>query len=418
MDVTLKRNVFWKAVEAAVTIVASFLQLAVIARSFDPQSVGRYQLALAWLFLVSALSCFGGIVMVSTRELSNRDVSEHRSIFSAAVVLQTIIAVPMYITCVTVFFSVNYFSTFSLPLSVGSVALLGGLILQMSQALLVSREQIKTVVRASIIAHSVATVSIVVSASYGLSVDILVILWASYHIVNGLILSYFTSAWQLISLRVVQVSEVVKLLREIVQVLVMVLATHLYVRIDVIMLDYFTTKETVARYGAGYVFLDQLMIPSNFMMGALFPNFARSCPARGSEYRMLYHGILVVFAKYLAPIALSIALLSDVLLGWFYGAEYSAAWLSLSILMLAAVFAWLNGPSGTIFISLRKQHIYMWATLLSLLVNVLGNLVFIPVMGAVGAAVSTVLTEATICSFCLWWIHRETGYLPWRRPKA
>jgi O-antigen/teichoic acid export membrane protein len=86
--------------------------------------------------------------------------------------------------------------------------------------------------------------------------------------------------------------------------------------------------------------------------------------------------------------------------------------------MLAAVFAWLNGPSGTIFISLRKQHIYMWATLLSLLVNVLGNLVFIPVMGAVGAAVSTVLTEATICSFCLWWIHRETGYLPWRRPKA
>ncbi len=418
MDLTLKRNVFWKAVEAAVTIVASFAQLAVIARSYDPQSVGQYQLALAWLFLVSAFSCFGGIVMVSTRELSNRGLSAHRSIFSTAVVLQTIIAVPMCITCVPIFLGLNYFSTFALPLSLGSVGLLSGLILQMSQALLVSTGQITQVVRASIIAHSVATVSIVVSAVYGLSVDILVAFWASYHILNGLVLSYFTSAWRLISWRSVQVGEIVKLLREIAPVLVMVIATHLYVRIDMIMLDYFTTKETVAHYAAGYVFLDQLMILSNFMMGALFPNFARSCSARGREYRMLYRGILGLFAKYLVPVALLIGLCSDQLLGWFYGQEYSAAWPSLSILMLAAIFAWLNGPSGTIFISLKKQHIYMWATLLSLLVNVLLNFVFIPVMGGVGAAVSTVLTEATICCFCLWWVHRETGYLPWMRPSA
>jgi O-antigen/teichoic acid export membrane protein len=83
--------------------------------------------------------------------------------------------------------------------------------------------------------------------------------------------------------------------------------------------------------------------------------------------------------------------------------------------MLAAIFAWLNGPSGTIFISLRKQHIYMWATLLSLVVNLVGNLILIPSVGAIGAAISTVLTEAAICGFCLWWIYRETKYLPWMR---
>jgi hypothetical protein len=36
----------------------------------------------------------------------------------------------------------------------------------------------------------------------------------------------------------------------------------------------------------------------------------------------------------------------------------------------------------------------------------------------VGAAISTVLTELAICSFCLYWNYRETGYLPWMRPKA
>jgi O-antigen/teichoic acid export membrane protein len=155
----------------------------------------------------------------------------------------------------------------------------------------------------------------------------------------------------------------------------MVLATHLYVRIDVIMLSYFTNNVVVAQYSAGYLFLDQLMILSNFMMGALFPNFARSSLEGGRDYQILYSGILKLFCKYLMPIALLIALFSKQLLGIIYGADYAMAWLSLSILMIAAIFAWINGPSGTIFISLKKQHIYMWATLLSLLVNIVGNLI-------------------------------------------
>jgi O-antigen/teichoic acid export membrane protein len=83
--------------------------------------------------------------------------------------------------------------------------------------------------------------------------------------------------------------------------------------------------------------------------------------------------------------------------------------------MLAAVFAWINGPSGTIFLSLKKQHLYMWATLVSLAVNILGNLILIPQLGAEGAALSTVLTEFALCSYCLYWIYKETGYLPWMR---
>jgi O-antigen/teichoic acid export membrane protein len=181
------------------------------------------------------------------------------------------------------------------------------------------------------------------------------------------------------------------------------------------MLGYFTDSEVVAQYSAGYLFLDQLMILSNFMMSALFPNFARSCSAHGKEYQALYRGILILFLKYLAPIALLIAIFSRFLLSIVYGSEYAEAWGSLSVLMLAAIFAWLNGPSGTIFISLRKQHIYMWATLLSLVVNLGGNLILIPSVGAIGAAISTVLTEAAICGFCLWWIYRETKYLPWMR---
>jgi O-antigen/teichoic acid export membrane protein len=202
-------------------------------------------------------------------------------------------------------------------------------------------------------------------------------------------------------------------MRQALPVLVMIVATHLYVRVDVLMLTYWTDRETVARYGSAYAFLDQLMILSNFMMGALFPNFARVALARGVEYRTLYRGILLLFGKYLLPIAVLIAIFSRSLLAGVYGPEYSQAGVALSILMVAALFAWINGPAGTIFISLGKQSLYMWATIVSLVVNIIGNIILIPLVGAIGSAIATVLTEAALCIVCLVWIHQITGWLPW-----
>ena len=416
MESRLKRNVFLKAMEAVVTIAASFTQLAVITHKYTPVTVGDYQLVLAWLFLVSALSCFGGIVMVSTRELSQGTDSERSSIYSSAFFLQVLVAIPLCAVA-AVSFSL-LLPQIALPLTVGTIALLGALIFQLSQSLLVSKEQISRVVVASIVGQVVATALLCFAAYRGCSVSILVGAWATCNVAQGIVLFFQSRAWQAISLRRVRLDLLKKLAVECLPVLVMVLATHLYVRIDVIMLSYFTNNVVVAQYSAGYLFLDQLMILSNFMMGALFPNFARTSLDGGRDFQILYRGILRLFGKYLLPIALLIALLSKYLLGIIYGADYATAWLSLSILMMAAIFAWINGPSGTIFISLKKQHIYMWATLLSLLVNVVGNLILIPIIGAVGAAISTVLTELAICSFCLYWIYRETGYLPWMRPKA
>jgi O-antigen/teichoic acid export membrane protein len=56
--------------------------------------------------------------------------------------------------------------------------------------------------------------------------------------------------------------------------------------------------------------------------------------------------------------------------------------------------------------------------LLSLLVNVIGNLILIPRIGAIGAAVSTVFTELSICIFCLFWVYKKTAYLPWMKVGA
>jgi len=414
LETRIKKNVLFKLIEAIVTIGASLAQLAIISRAYAPSFVGDYQLVLAWLFMVSALSCFGGIMMVSTRDLSKNNDSERRSIFSTAVVLQTVILVPLCISTVYLFYT--YMQELALPLAVGTVCLLSALPFKLSEGILMGRDRIGGIVVTSIASHVITTASVAIAAYSGLPLSYLVAAWATYHLLTGVALFLQARACHIFSLRVVRLSLLKSLIREMFPVLVMVLATHLYVRIDVIMLSSFTNKETVAQYSAGYLFLDQLMILSNFMMTAMFPNFARSSQAGGREFHLLYRGIIRVFIRYLFPLATIVAILSLYLLEVTCGPEYSVAWPSLSILMLAAMFAWMNGPSGTIFISLGKQHIYMWATIFSLGVNICGNLVLIPAIGALGAAISTVLTEAAICGFCLYWIYRETAYLPWMQP--
>ncbi len=152
-------------------MAASFLQLAFIARLYPSTFVGQYQLALAWLFLVTAFACFGGIVMVATRELSgSNDPNDAKSIFSNALTLQIMIGVPVCVICVFVFRYSPCFTDLAMPLSIGTVALVGSMILQMSQALLISQEKISSVVVASIVGHLFATVATIVAAFQNLSI--------------------------------------------------------------------------------------------------------------------------------------------------------------------------------------------------------------------------------------------------------
>ena len=106
--------------------------------------------------------------MVATRELSGSN--DTKSIFSNALTLQIMIGVPVCVICVFIFRDSLYFADLAMPLSIGTVALIGSMILQMSQALLISKEKISSVVVASIVGHLFATVATIVAAFHNLSI--------------------------------------------------------------------------------------------------------------------------------------------------------------------------------------------------------------------------------------------------------
>lgn len=402
------------ALDAVVTIVASLAQLAFITRNYPADFVGDYQLCQAALFIIWAISCAGGISMIVSRELSTSEPDRRTSILSNALVLQGIISVlislSLYSTVAAT--SSDNFKV-ALAIALGSGVTLIASLLQISQALLVSAEKIPLIAAVSILANLITTLVVLAASCTTVPLPVLVIATILAQLLRGVCFTVLARGWRYVSLSCVNRLEIIRIFKEALPVLVMIVATHLYVRVDVLMLNYWTDHQTVARYGSAYAFLDQLMILSNFMMSALFPNFAKASLDMRREYRVLYRGILLLFAKYLLPIAGCIAIFSSSLLTGLYGPEYSQAGVALSVLMLAAIFAWINGPAGTIFITLQRQSLNMWATIVGLVVNIVGNAILIPLVGAVGSAIATVFTEVALCCVCLWWIYRLTKWLPW-----
>lgn len=107
----------------------------------------------------------------------------------------------------------------------------------------------------------------------------------------------------------------------------------------------------------------------------------------------LYNGFTVFGA--------SILVLFNVLLARFlFSKDFFIAWEYSSVLVVSVVFSGLAGFAGGIFSVVRKTGYYALSTVIAAIVNTLLNLIFIPMWGAFGAAI------ATLISFIVVWMIR------------
>lgn len=406
----ISKNIIWKTLEAITFIITAIIQFALIAKFMSASFVGEFTLVFNFTYLTQNLACLFGILSVLTRDLSQGGESTRH--FSIAFVLQIVLSALILLSSVLI---VNYFEYFK-DLRTGILILVVCDCLKfpliLSQSFLQSRENMKAVALINIVAYVISTVCEYLAIILKLDPAYLYGAVGIQLIIQAILTIIVTRKDFKVDLKLVSLSGLKDFFLQVIPVSLMAIICLLYVRTDVFMIDYFCGRESVAHYGAAYTFLDYLMIVSNFMVAAIFPNFSKYIKDDFEQFKKLYKRIWIYFVKFLVPLAIMLALFSPWLLSNIYTADYTKASMSLSLLMAAAVIAWVNGPSGTIFLSYKKQNIYLMGSVISLFVNVIANLLLIPVMGIDGAALATLMTELALCSFCLWQIKKMAGYLP------
>lgn len=109
------------------------------------------------------------------------------------------------------------------------------------------------------------------------------------------------------------------------------------------------------------------------------------------------------------PVALLLFVFGQNILGLFFGASFTEAAISLSILVVANSFSVLMGQVGQVMSLTGHEKYSAYAVLASLIVNVSLNYILVPKLGMNGAAIATGVSIVVWNGLLAYWTVKKTG---------
>lgn len=164
------------------------------------------------------------------------------------------------------------------------------------------------------------------------------------------------------------------------------LMTTLNYRVDVIMLKYFVDSSSVGIYSVGVMLAERVWLIPDALKEVMISNLAK-----GKDYEE------VCFVIRICNVACMVVVLGIILLGKpfitiFFGQEYSSAYSVTVIILIGVIFMIYYKMIGAYNIVHGKQKENFVYLVISVICNIIANLIFIPIWGNNGAAVASIFS--------------------------
>jgi len=175
-------------------------------------------------------------------------------------------------------------------------------------------------------------------------------------------------------------------------------AIFIYVNSDVTMLGYFTSDYHVGLYG----FSTKLYAGIKTILSAIVTvSIPRLSFLHGNgkeeEFQATVSKTFTTMLTFMLPMVVGMYCISDSIIRVVGGGEYVNANTSLKLLCFALIFCEFSYIyTQCILMPLHKEKWLMYITVISALLNIGLNFIFIPKMNEVGAAVTTIIAEAFV----------------------
>jgi O-antigen/teichoic acid export membrane protein len=208
------------------------------------------------------------------------------------------------------------------------------------------------------------------------------------------------------------------------------LLATIFWRIDVWLLRPLVGAAGVGLYSVGLKYLDGLnIVPSVFTM-AVFPLMSRYARAASDSLLRAYVLSLRLLVMLSLPIAMTISVLAEPLVWLVGGAEYLDVPLTLSffghqttivggsdlalrVIIWSIPIGFVNSVTQYVLIAVDQQRFLTRAFMLGVVFNIAGNLIAIPALGYVGAALVTILSEFSLLVPFYLSVRSHVGAVPW-----
>ena len=193
----------------------------------------------------------------------------------------------------------------------------------------------------------------------------------------------------------------------------------IYFRIDTLMLSLLKGPADVGIYGPPYKILEILIYFPSMFVGNIFPIIAGFIYSKDPRLESTLQKALDFLFLSAVPLVVSFIFLSPLAIKWVAGQEFvhastinpifnlpATSVTALQILMVAVGFSFISHLFNYLIIALGKQIKLILPNLILVIVNIVLNLILIPRFSYLGAAFTTVLTEALVLLFA-WWVAKR-----------
>lgn len=164
--------------------------------------------------------------------------------------------------------------------------------------------------------------------------------------------------------------------------------------IDIIILGIISTNSEVGLYSSAYKIINVLIIVVTLVFTPIYPVMIELINLKKWDE---LNSLMIKVKKYVYALALPL-LVGGIILGkeviiFLFGIKYSEAGLTFKILIVYICLLYIREIYGYILTASGNQKSYMTVVSISSAINVIMNLILIPQIGIVGAALTTLFSE-------------------------
>lgn len=167
----------------------------------------------------------------------------------------------------------------------------------------------------------------------------------------------------------------------------------IFFQIDAIMLSFMRNPQEVGWYSASYKLIEMLTAIPRVIAYALLPTLSILHTSSTSAITPIYRKASKYLFIIALPICAYILFRAPEVINLIFGSEYQKSIISLQVLILSTIFMFQSNLGETVLASINRWKLVVYAASISVITNIVLNLILIPIYGYIGAGIATMITE-------------------------
>ncbi|MEK7565741.1 MAG: flippase [Patescibacteria group bacterium] len=397
-------NTFVQIAGKALSTTLGVLITIVLTRYLGPVGFGTFTFAIVFVTMFGTLADWG-MTLITVREAS-KNQKDANIIIGNVLVLRLIFAAFAATVAILVINFLPYPSEQKLLVSIAAAFLLALSIKTSFQIVFMIKLKMENWALSELGANGLSIILILFLVSYQASLPA---------IITALTIGHFFSAalaillgWRLLPLKLSLWTKYSRhLLVESVPMGAILVLFTVYNRLDIIIISLIKGPEAVGLYGAAYRIYEVLIVIAAYFANSIFPLISNYAVTNREKLREIFRKSYVVLFLLGVTVALINFIFAPLGIAIIAGPKFAASVLPLQILSLALVVSYFNHLNGYTLIALGKQWTSFYIAIFALVINLILNIIFIPIFSYPAAAFITFITESIVVLLSLSIIRKE-----------